>query len=342
MKRKLLFFALAIITFAIGCTNKAPDLSQLSSNKMSAISVKGNHFVNENGDSIVFRGLCCSDPLKLYKENQWNEKYFDAMKSWGANIVRFAIHPENLNNAPSWEEAIKIFDQGVLWAEERGMYVIIDWHSIGNLKKAKFTNKMYITDIDETFRFWKTMALHYKDNNTVALYEIFNEPTIKGQELDTCTWTEWRNLQEQIIDTIRSIDPKVVCICAGFNWAYDLTEAGAEPIQRENIAYVSHPYPMKRDKAEWDTMWEKDFGFMSKNYPVICTEIGYCLENEKGAHIPVIDDGGYGPAITKFLEERGMSFTVWCFDVNWAPTLIENWDFAPTTQGKFFKEYLSK
>jgi len=33
---------------------------------------------------------------------------------------------------------------------------------------------------------------------------------------------------------------------------------------------------------------------------------------------------------------------VWCFDTRWAPTLISDWDYTPTTQGRFFKAYLQK
>ena len=40
------------------------------------------------------------------------------------------------------------------------------------------------------------------------------------------------------------------------------------------------------------------------------------------------------------MKEKGISFTVWCFDIHWAPTLISDWDFTPTTQGRFFKNYL--
>ena len=37
----------------------------------------------------------------------------------------------------------------------------------------------------------------------VALYEIFNEPTVTGPDTGECTWEEWKGIQEQIIDTIR-------------------------------------------------------------------------------------------------------------------------------------------
>ena len=40
------------------------------------VSVSGNTFVDENGDAIIFRGLCASDPVKLARQKKWNEKYF--------------------------------------------------------------------------------------------------------------------------------------------------------------------------------------------------------------------------------------------------------------------------
>ena len=160
---------------------------------------------------------------------------------------------------------------------------------------------MYNTTKAETFKFWRTVAQRYKNEPQVALYEIFNEPTINGT--GPCTWTEWKTLQEQIIDTIRAYNPNAICLCAGFNWAYDLTP-------------------------------------VADTYPVICTEIGFCLENEPGAHIPVMSTDVYGEHITKYFEQKGISFTVWCFDTSWAPMLISDWDFTPTTQGRFFKAYL--
>jgi hypothetical protein len=198
---------------------------------------------------------------------------------------------------------------------------------------------MYNTTKEETFKFWKTVAQRYKNEPAVALYELFNEPTVTGEDTGECTWEEWKTIQEELIDTIRTYNPNALCLCAGFNWAYDLTPISTAPIERTNIAYVSHPYPMKRSQP-WEEQWESDFGYVADTYPVICTEIGFCLENELGAHVPVISTEIYAEHITKYFEKKGISFTVWCFDKDWSPTLIEDWNFTPTTQGRFFKTYL--
>ena len=328
---------LAGASLLAACTGK-PAPADPATPAMSRISVEGNHFVNAEGDSIVFRGLCCSDPVKLLGDSMWNERYFDEMADWGANIVRFAIHPSWLNEV-GWDRAFELYDQGVEWARERQMYVILDWHSIGNLRDEHFTSDMYITSLDETIRFWQAAARRYKDEPTVALYEIFNEPTCQQPGLGEMSWGEWRQVQEQIIDSIRVIQPDAVCLCAGFNWAYDLTPVGADPIQRPGIAYVAHPYPMKRTE-NWEQNWQADYGYLADTYPVVCTEIGYCHEDDRGSHIPVIWGDDYGPAITSFLDARGISFTIWCFDPHWAPMLIDDWDFTLTTEGKYFKPYL--
>ena len=90
---------------------------------------------------------------------------------------------------------------------------------------------------------------------------------------------------------------------AGFNWAYDLTPVAKEPVNADGIAYVSHPYPMKREKP-WEPKWTADWGFVAEKYPVILTEIGFCGADEKGAHVPVISDESYGDAITKYCAEK--------------------------------------
>ena len=45
----------------------------------------------------------------------------------------------------------------------------------------------------------------------------------------------------------------------------------------------------------------------------------------------------YGPAIIKYLEDKGIGWTVWCFDPEWGPTLLRNWDYQLTPSGEFAK-----
>ena len=306
---------------------------------LSPVTVAGNKFMVK-GKAIVFSGLDASDPDKLEKAGHWNKEYFEAAKSWGANIIRFPVHP-NAWRTRGKENYIKLLDEGIKWATELSLYVNIDWHSIGNLRTEMYQNNMYETTRKETYEFWRTMATHYKGNTTVAFFELFNEPTVMGGQLGICSWQDWKQMNEEMITIIRACGAKTIPLVAGFNWAYDLTPVAKEPINAEGVAYVSHPYPMKRDKP-WEAKWTADWGFVAQKYPVMLTEIGFCGPDDRGAHVPVISDESYGDAITKFCAANGISYTVWVFDPQWAPMLISDWNFTPTRQGKYFKQALQK
>lgn len=300
----------------------------------SCISVKGNKFVNEAGETVIFRGVNFADPDRLVKDGQWKKELFKEARDWGSNIVRLPVHPQAWRSRGA-SEYIKLLDQAVTWAKEYQMYVIIDWHSIGNLRTELYQNPMYITTKKETFEFWYAISRQYANEPTVALYEIFNEPTTFNNQLGSLTWEQWTEIVTDIITVIRANNPNAIPLVAGFNWAYDLTPLMHAPLNIPQVAYVSHPYPQKRSQP-WVPQWERDFGFASADYPIIATEIGFMQPTDRGAHIPCIGDEEYGRTLLKYFNEKGISWVAWCFDPDWSPQLISDWKYTPTRSGKFF------
>jgi endoglucanase len=302
---------------------------------MPFIKVTGNSFTDSNGNKIIFKGVNISDPDKLVKNGHWDQKLFRVIKSWGANVVRIPIHPV------AWRERgkteyLKLLDQAVDWASELELYLIIDWHTIGNLRTEMYQHVIYQTSKTETYNFWRTIAFRYQNIPTVAFYEIFNEPTRFNGQLGEITWDEWKTINEEIIRIIFAHDKNVVPLVAGFNWAYDLTPVKENPIEIQGIGYVSHPYPQKTTPP-FEKNWEHDFGFVADTYPVIATEIGFMAQTDPGAHIPVIADKKYGAMIISYFIKKGISWTAWCFDPDWPPQLISDWEYTPTEQGAFFR-----
>lgn len=213
------------------------------------------------------------------------------------------------------------------------MYIDIDWHSIGNLKTELFQDPMYDTTMKETFTFWRTIARHYRDNNTVAFFEFFNEPTTFNDQLGRMSWDEWKRINENLIILVRSFNKQTIPLVAGFDWAYDLTPLRTSPIEAEGVAYVTHPYANKRPKP-WEPKWEEDFGFAAAKYPVVATEFGFGLRTGT-----TINPDDYGPSIIKYLEGKGISWIGWVFDPQWGPPLLSSWDtYALTPAGEFFKQ----
>lgn len=305
---------------------------------LERISVQGNSFVNQKGDTLVFRGVSTSDPDKLEIDGLWSRRYFDEIKAWGVNLVRFPVHPSRLRNR-GFEEYLKLLDDGIQWAGERGIYVVIDWHSIGNIETGIYLLDMYDTTKKETFNFWKKIAERYGQKNTVAFYEIFNEPTTNSTKFGTLQWDSWKDFNEEVITIVRSNGGEGIPLVAGFNWAYDLTPVKQSPIAMAGVGYVSHPYPQKREKP-WEEKWTDDWGFVKNNYPVILTEIGFCGPEDPGAHIPVISDESYGVSITEYCDSRQISYIVWVFDKDWAPNMFTDTNYTPSRQGKFFEQKL--
>jgi endoglucanase len=305
------------------------------------IRVDGNRFVDQSGATFVFRGVSIADPAKLLRDDQWSKRIFDAVRSWGANTVRLPVHPS------AWREHgqaryLEFIDDAVRWCNELGMYVIVDWHSIGYLPAAKFTRDGYVTTWDETREFWNVVAERYAGIPTVAVYELFNEPTTSNGEFGERDWTEWKRYLEEMIDIVYAHDTDVIPLVAGFDWAYSLRPVRTAPIEREGIAYASHPYPQKErpqppSAENFAAAWESAWGFVADDYPMILTELGWVREDGYGAHIPVINDGSYGPMIVDYMESKGISWVAWVFDPNWSPVLITDWDFTPSEQGEFFR-----
>lgn len=314
------------------------DRSQIT-RQLPLIKVQGKHFVNEQGEVVIFRGVSTSDLDQIYRDGRLTREHFAVIKSWGANVVRIPVHPS------SWRTYgikgyLAMLDQAITWINELGMYTIIDWHSMGNLKSEMFPIPSFYTTKGETFDFWRRVSERYADIHSVAFYEIFNEPALYDGRLGIMTWAEWKAINEEAITIIQAHNRNAIALVAGFNWAYDLTEAAADPIARDNIAYVSHPYPQKVGEP-YQQNWERDFGFMADKYPVFATEIGYQKATDKGAHVPVIDEGGYGPRITDYFAKKGISWVAWVFDPLWSPQLITDYEtYAPTMQGKHFRNIM--
>ena len=301
------------------------------SKKLPLISVRGNRFVDPDGKTILFRGLSISDPDKIEGQGHWGRAHFVHVKETGARLVRIPVHPVAWR-ARTPEIYLTLLDSAVAWCTDLGMYVIIDWHSIGNLRSGLFQDPMYNTSMEETFAFWQTIARHFKGHNTVAFYELFNEPTLYRNELGRMSWDQWKEINEDLISVIRAFDGEKIPLVAGFDWAYDLTPLRINPVEAEGIGYVTHPYPHKRTPP-WEPKWEEDFGFAAGMFPVIATEIGFTMG--RGG---TVDNGDYGKAIVGYLEGRGISWVAWVFDPEWGPPLITSWDtYGLTESGEFFK-----
>jgi endoglucanase len=343
MKNKMKIRTILITIFTLALSLQAQDSHPwwhdqygrrmpFEGDQLPLIRVEGNKFVDPEGNPVLFRGLSISDPDKVEIDGHWNRRLFEEAKEWGAGLIRIPVHPVSWRKRGP-EGYFKLLDQAVEWCTELEMYIIIDWHSIGNLRMELFQNPMYETTAGETYQFWRLISRRYTGINTIAFYELFNEPTIYRGQLGRISWSEWKEMNIDMIHTIRGHDQETIPLVAGFDWAYDLSPLRTDPLPFRDIGYVSHPYGHKRSKP-WEPKWEENFGFAAWSFPVLATEIGFVL-GDTGMK----DNADYGEAIIKFLEDRGIGWVAWVFDPEWHPNMIKSWDtFEYTESGDFFSK----
>jgi hypothetical protein len=84
---------------------------RLNAKKLPLIAVKGNKFVDPDGNSILFRGLSISDPDKLASQGHWSRDHFVKVQEMGAKVVRIPVH-RKYGRTPA--EYTKLLDQAVI------------------------------------------------------------------------------------------------------------------------------------------------------------------------------------------------------------------------------------
>ena len=141
----------------------------------SQLKVQGNWLIDGQGNQILLNGIMIADPLIADVKDDFNKRLFKQLHDLGANVIRIPVHPL------TWESISdylwRYLDDAVCWAGEYGMYVIIDWHSIGNVKtgSAPEGSNMFTHTWENTTGFWNVVSAYFAGAPNV-LFEVFNEP----------------------------------------------------------------------------------------------------------------------------------------------------------------------
>ena len=188
----------------------------------------GNKIVDKNNEPVSFAGNSF-----FWSNDSWGgERYYKAeivswlKDDWNTTIVRAAMGVEDpggyLDNKIANKNRVKTIVDAAI---DKGIYVIIDWHS----HHAE-------DNTNEAALFFEEMANLYGEYDNV-IYEIYNEP------LDISWGTIIKPYAISIIATIRSIDPDNLIVVGTPEWSQRVDLAAADPITGySNIAYTLHFY----------------------------------------------------------------------------------------------------
>lgn len=223
------------------------------------LSVEGTRIVDKDGNAVQLKGVsfgwhCMA--MRFYNRSTVHALVDD----WGANVVRCSIGLDNnfVKGDPDFAEAFDhnpklayaLVDSIVTGAVEKGVYVIIDFHSHNNnLALAK--------------KFFAKVSRKYGKFDNV-LFELWNEP-LKVE------WSECKQYAEALIPIIRKNAPNSIIIVGTPTWSQDVHLAAADPIiGQRNIMYTLHFYAATHKQYLRDRM-EQAIG---DGLPVFISECG--------------------------------------------------------------------
>lgn len=212
------------------------------------LQVIGTHLCDSQGNPIQLKGMS-THGIHAIGDFLTPESIKTLAEDWGCSVIRLALYTEESGYLTYPDKYYAALCNGVDLCIAQGIYVIIDWHILGD------GNPM--THIDEAVDFFDRVSEKYGDNPNV-LYEICNEPN--SGKLDRpeqqITWAgDVKPYAEKIVKTIRANDPDNIIIIGSPTWSEDMDIAAADPVEGTNLMYTMHFYVGSngqelRDKAD--------------------------------------------------------------------------------------------
>jgi endoglucanase len=250
--------------------------------KYGQLKLQGTQLVGSEGQPVVLRGM------SFGWHNFWPRFYNESAvkwlyEDWKCSIVRAAmgVEPDSgyIKQPKSSLACVKAVVDGAI---AQGIYVIIDWHSHNiRTKEAK--------------EFFEQMAKEYGRYPNV-IYEIFNEP-------DYETWPEVKKYSEEVISTIRGIDPDNIILVGSPRWDQQIDLPAADPIRGyQNLMYTMHFYAATHK----EDLRERTDKAIKSGLPIFVSE---CAGMEATGNGPINYEEWQN--WINWMEERQLSWITW-------------------------------
>lgn len=253
------------------------------------LSVKGTNLVDKNGKNFQIKGVS-THGIQWFPEYVNEDAFKTIRDEWGANCIRLAMYTDESGYCNGGDKASikQTVNDGVSYATDLGMYVIIDWHILHDLDPNKYKT--------EAISFFDEMSKKYKDYDNV-IYEICNEPN------GGTTWSQVKSYAEEVIPVIKANNPDAIIIVGTPTWSQDVDQAAKDPIKGyTNIMYTIHFYAATHK----DDLRNKMSSAIASGLPIFCTEFGICDASGNGS----IDKDSANKWIAS-MNDNNVSYCIW-------------------------------
>jgi endoglucanase len=204
------------------------------------LSTHKNYILNEKGNIVQLRGMSF-----YWSTSGWiGEGYYNSgtldflVDSWKCTVVRLA-YDRNNGNDDGWGRVQTVLDAAI----NKGIYVILDWHSHTAHQQAS-----------TAVSWFRQKAEEYKNTPNV-IFEPYNEPiTTQGDAKDGSvenarkTWDVIKPYHTDVTQAIRSTGSKNLIILGTPYYCQHVGVAASDPVVQsngqpfENVTYAFHFY----------------------------------------------------------------------------------------------------
>jgi hypothetical protein len=232
-----------------------------------ALHVENGKLTDENGNTVQLYGMS-THGIAWFPQYINYDSFRTLRDDWNTNCIRLAMYTAEYGGycAGGDKEQLKqLVKDGVSYATELGMYVIVDWHILSDCDPNQ--NK------DEAIAFFREMAEVFADNDNV-LYEICNEPN------GGTSWDSIKSYAEEVIPVIRAQKPDAVILVGTPTWSQEIDKAAASPLDDSNVMYTLHFYA----GTHKDDLRNRLETCVQNGLPVFVSEFGMCDASGNGAN----------------------------------------------------------
>lgn len=232
-----------------------------------ALHVENGKLTDADGNTVQLYGMS-THGIAWFPQYINYDSFRTLRDDWNTNCIRLAMYTAEYGGycAGGDKEQLKqLVRDGVSYATELGMYVIVDWHILSDCDPNQ--NK------DEAIAFFREMSEAFADNDNV-LYEICNEPN------SGTSWDSIKSYAEEIIPVIREQKPDAVILVGTPTWSQEIDKSAASPLTFDNVMYTLHFYAGTH-KDDLRNLLET---CAQNNLPVFVSEFGMCDASGNGAN----------------------------------------------------------
>jgi len=325
------FFGLSIIP-SQGLSSVFKSISSQGTIRYSSLTwlhVDGKYIKNEYNQTVFLRGAAFGG-MGESGLDYWNGGYevlkemmqlYVTFSRGKANVIRVCtgvikdvswsagggkIHPEVFDQA---------IDDIIALAAQNNIYIIVEFHgglryTFGGQEEARLGS-----DPTDLVNWFVHFADRYKNNPTVAGFEIYNEPSE-----ETFGLNGWINVATQVTKAINQVNPNALIVVASVPWTEIMPYWLDNPLPFPNVVYGWDSYYTNwPDQTYKQPYWNGDFATAyQQTYAFIALDKNVKAAVDRGLPVMNTEFGWYGTEGANWQQnERDYLSVMNTLEINW-------------------------